>query len=244
MAENSRIGWTHHTMNFWWGCNKVSTECKNCYIAPMMRRGGYEPFAGPMRTKNWSGPQRWNRAAKRDGERRRVFTCSMSDFFHEGADEWRTEAWEVIRQNTELDWLILTKRPENILERLPSDWGDGWENVWLGVTAGVSDSLSRLDHLASIPAAVKFLSAEPLLESLNIEKWLPSLDWVIAGGESGGQRRQSSVAWYESLYEQCRKFGVAFYMKQDTHYRDGQQGRIDNELWSVKQFPARVAYTL
>src|SRR5256885_14369984 len=86
MATNSKIGWTHHTMNFWWGCHKVSDECKCCYIAQIMRRGGYEPFNGPMETKNWANPERWNSHARKAGARLRVFTCSMSDFFHPGAD--------------------------------------------------------------------------------------------------------------------------------------------------------------
>lgn len=87
MAENSKIGWTDHTHNFWQGCEKVSTECKHCYIDGIMRRAGREPFKGPMRTKNWSPPHRWQRQAVEQDRRFRVFTCSMSDFFHPGADE-------------------------------------------------------------------------------------------------------------------------------------------------------------
>lgn len=245
MAENSRIGWTHHTMNFWWGCHKVSPECANCYIGPIMKRGGREPFAGPMRTSNalWRNPGKWNRHAERLGERRRVFTCSMSDFFHDGADAWRGEAWRVIRETPSLDWLILTKRIERAAECLPDDWGpDGYPNVWLGVTAGVSDSLRRLDSLEQIPAAVRFLSAEPLLEELDITPWAFWLDWVIGGGESGGNRRERPVGLYVDLWGQCERFGIPFFMKQDTAYRDGQQGRIPDTLWAVKQFPdvARV----
>src|SRR3954471_12222019 len=72
MAENSRIGWTHHTMNFWWGCHKVTKECDNCYIGPIMKRGGHEPFEGPMATTtSWSNPARWNRLARQAGERHR-----------------------------------------------------------------------------------------------------------------------------------------------------------------------------
>ena len=99
MAEDSGIGWTHHTQNFWWGCNKVSPECGNCYIEGIMRRAGKEPFQGPMRTNStWADPQRWDRRASEAGQRLRVFTCSMSDFFHPGADPWRGEAWDIIRR--------------------------------------------------------------------------------------------------------------------------------------------------
>ena len=153
MAKNSKIGWTHHTMNFWWGCNKVSAECMFCYIAAIMLRAGHQPFNGPMKTKNWTNPERWNRSAREAGERHRVFTCSMSDFFHPGADEWRAEAWEVIKKCTSLDWLILTKRPELAIDRLPTDWGKGYPNVWMGVTCGCTSSLYRLEHLRAIPGA-------------------------------------------------------------------------------------------
>ncbi len=136
MAENSGIGWTDHTMNFWWGCNHVSTECLYCYIGPLMRFAGKVPFNGPIKTVDWLKPDKWNRRAAKLGRRYRIFTCSMSDFFHPGADEWRPEAWNIIRRCTNLDWLILTKRPELVVDRLPKDWGQGYPNVWLGTTCG------------------------------------------------------------------------------------------------------------
>ena len=152
--ENSKIGWTHHTWNPWRGCNKVSEACRHCYIGPIMRRSGSEPFHGPMKTKTtWHAPFTWNREATDNHERYRVFTCSMSDFFHPGADQWRSDAWEVIKACQNLDWLILTKRPELIDDRLPSDWEDGYRNVWLGVTVESQDYVPRVDVLAKIPAA-------------------------------------------------------------------------------------------
>lgn len=219
MAENSKIGWTDHTQNFWWGCRKVSEECRFCYISGIMRRGGYEPFKGPMRTKNWSNPRRWNRVAEEAGERLRVFTCSMSDFFHPGADAWRPEAWGVIRDSPNLDWLILTKRPELIEDRLPSDWGDGYPNVWLGVTAGCESSLQRIDTLAEIPAAIRFVSAEPLLEEIDLSQFLPNLDWVITGCEQAkkGDRRVMDLDWVRAIHDQCTAAGVAHFFKQ--YYR-------------------------
>lgn len=204
MAENSKIGWTTHTMNFWWGCNKVSTECLYCYIAAIMQRAGKEPFKGPMRTKDWSKPLRWNRKAVITGEQPRIFTCSMSDFFHPGADKWRDEAWDLIRTCQNLIWLILTKRPELIPARLPSDWGDGYANVWLGVTCGVRDSLHRIPLIQKIPAKVRFISAEPLLEQIDFRTHLDgSIHWIITGCE---QRRhhESSVAHTPQPGWKCR----------------------------------------
>lgn len=217
MAENSLIGWTDHTSNFWWGCNKVSAECKLCYIDSIMRRAGKIPFDGPIKTKNWSGPLKWNRQAIEQGNRFRVFTCSMSDFFHPGADEWRDEAWEVIRDCQNLDWLILTKRPELILDRLPRDWGNGYSNVWLGVTCGVAASLSRLEILKNIPAVVRWVSAEPLLEPIDFRPYLDgSFQWIITGCEQAGvgKRREMNIDWVRDIDQQCRDAEIAHFFKQ------------------------------
>jgi protein gp37 len=220
MAANSKIGWTDHTHNFWWGCHKVSKECQFCYIAGIMRRGGYEPFDGPMRTKNWSNPLRWQRLAQQSGNRFRVFTCSMSDFFHPAADDWRDQAWKVIRDCDQLDWLILTKRPELIEDRLPLDWRDGYPNVWLGVTAGCRSSLRRIDILGKIPAAIRFVSAEPLLERLDLDSYLAKIDWVITGCERAkkGKRRLMELDWVRAIDSQCLTAGVPHFFKQ--YYED------------------------
>jgi len=230
MASDSKIGWTDHTHNFWWGCHKVSEECLRCYIAPIMRRGGKEPFNGPMRTKNWDNPRRWNRAAAEAGQRLRIFTCSMSDFFHAQADEWRTDAWQVIRETPWLDWLILTKRPERILEQLPDDWNDGYPNVWLGVTAGCQNSLSRVEILSEIPAAIRFVSAEPLLEAMDFTPWLPSLDWIITGCEQAkkGTRRIMQLDWVREIDAQCQGTNTKHFFKQ--YYKDDKGVPIDDGL--------------
>lgn len=235
MAQNSKIGWTDHTQNFWWGCHKVSDECRFCYIDGIMRRGGYEPFHGPMRTRNWSNPARWNRLAQAGRKRLRIFTCSMSDFFHPGADPWRADAWNVIRQCDWLDWLILTKRPELIADRLPDDWSDGYENVWLGTTAGCRDSLKRVEILTGIPAALRFISAEPLLESIDFRPYLDSIDWVITGCERAkkGSRRVMQLDWVREIDGQCRSAGVAHYFKQYYVSERGipcEDGMLDREV--------------
>lgn len=217
MAENSGIGWTDHTQNFWQGCHKVSAECTHCYIDGIMRRAGKMPFGGPIRTKNWDNPHRWERQAKEQGRRFRVFTCSMSDFFHPGADEWRPEAWDVIRQCPSLDWLVLTKRPELIVDRLPADWGDGYPNVWLGVTCGIASSLHRLDTLKAIPAALRWVSAEPLLGPIDFRPYLEgTIQWIITGCEQAGlgKRREMDIGWVRDIDQQCRDAGIAHFFKQ------------------------------
>ncbi|MCA9109521.1 MAG: DUF5131 family protein [Planctomycetaceae bacterium] len=235
MAENSKIGWTDHTHNFWWGCNKVSEECRFCYIDGIMRRGGHEPFQGPVRTKNWRKPFSWNKVAAESDCRFKIFTCSMSDFFHPGADEWREEAWEVIRSCEMLDWLILTKRPEMIQDRLPDDWDEGYPNVWLGTTAGCADSFERIETLLPIPAAIHFVSAEPLLEQLDLRPYLWGLDWVITGCERAkkGKRRIMELDWVRDIDQQCRAADVAHFFKQ--YYQDDvgvpqEDGKIDGVI--------------
>ena len=212
-----------------------------------MRRGGYEPFQGPMRTKNWGNPTRWNERAFEAGKRSRVFTCSMSDFFHPGADKWRSEAWDVIANCPSLDWLILTKRVERVIECLPSDWGNGYSNVWLGVTAGCSKSLTRVEQLLNVPAAIRFVSAEPLLEQVDFSPYLWGLDWMITGCERAkkGSRRTMELQWVREIDSQCRSAGVAHFFKQ--YYKNdiglpSEDGLLDGVL--RQDFPVSPAACL
>lgn len=234
MAENSGIGWTDHTHNFWWGCHKVSPECKNCYIAGIMKRAGRVPFDGPMKTKNWANPLKWNRRSSRNGTRLKIFTCSMSDFFHPGADPWRDDAWRLIRNCPSLDWLILTKRPELIAERLPSDWGGGYQNVWLGVTCGISKSLQRVEVVREIPAAIRWISAEPLLGPIDFRPYLDGrFQWIITGCEQAAhdKRHPMDLDWVRDIDGQCRDAGVAHFFKQ--RYEGNQilhDGILDGEV--------------
>jgi protein gp37 len=146
MGENSKIEWTDHTFNPWIGCQHVSPGCDQCYAETMMdhRYGKVEwgPHGERKRTSkgNWRNPLKWNadaRAFKREyGHRPRVFCASLADVFdNQAPSEWRKDLFALIRECRRLDWLMLTKRPQNILKMLPEDWGDGYRNVWLGVTA-------------------------------------------------------------------------------------------------------------
>lgn len=182
-----------------------------------MRLAGEEPFNGPIKTRSvWQQPVTWNRKAMAAGRRDRVFTCSMSDFFHPGADEWRNEAWEVIGDCTNLDWLILTKRPELIADRLPADWKNGYPNVWLGVTVENQDYLHRVDVLGKIPAASRFVSAEPLLGPVKFGRRLKKLDWVITGAERAAKnkRRPMDDAWVRAIRDECDCYNVVIFHKQ------------------------------
>ena len=159
-----------------------------------------------------------------------VFTCSLSDFFIADADPWRDEAWDIIRTTPTLTYQILTKRPVLIPRRLPPDWGDGWPNCWLGVTVESRAYLGRLDMLRRIPAAVRFVSLEPLLEDLG-ELDLRGFHWAIIGGESGPKRRRTcEVEWIRNAVRQCEAQGVAIFVKQDSASLRGRQGRLPDRL--------------
>lgn len=223
--ENSNINWTDHTWNPWIGCRHVSAECDHCYADTMVTNRMGRDFGKVQRTKTWKEPLKWDHKAPalepQLGRRVRVFCASLTDFFIQDSDSWRDEAWEVIRRCTHLDWLILTKRPALIASRLPADWGSGWPHVWLGTTCGVRSSYSRLDDLRAIPAAVRFISAEPLLESLaDID--LNGFHWLIAGGESGSGFRRMDEAWATELRDKCKEAGIGFHFKQHAAFRPGQ----------------------
>lgn len=230
MAKNSRIEWTTHTFNPWWGCVKVSPACVHCYAESWAKRVGQRVWGNDagrrfFGTSHWAEPIKWDAAAKASGERARVFCASMADVFEarDDLDEWRARLWELIGRTPNLDWLLLTKRPELVGQLAP--WKDDWPaNVWLGTT--VEDQKraeERLPHLTAIPAAVRFISAEPLLGPLLIQPWLKSgVDWVITGGESGPKARPSSPSWFRDLLNQCMAADVAFHFKQWGDWGPGQ----------------------
>jgi protein gp37 len=190
-------------------------------------------------------PYRWERealAGTRQGRDRLVFTCSLSDFFIEEADRWRPDVWGIMRATPHLTYQVLTKRVERIADHLPADWGTGYRNVWLGTSVENRRFLHRLDVLGQIPAVLRFVSFEPLLEDLDdLAPWLPSLSWAIVGGESGPHRRHMDVAWMTTIVTQCQAAGLAVWVKQDTALREGQQGRIPDELWQQKHWPLALA---
>ncbi|WP_084603034.1 DUF5131 family protein [Rubritepida flocculans] len=222
MAKNSRIEWTDHTFNPWWGCVKVSPACKHCYAEAWAKRVGAAVWGAraPRRffgEAHWAEPRRWNREAESSGRRHRVFCASMADVFEDrrDLDPWRARLAELITETPWLDWLLLTKRPDRAAALAP--WGERWpRNVWLGATVETQTwAERRLPELAKVPAHVRFLSCEPLLGRLDLSLWLrPYIHWVIAGGESGGHARPSDPAWFRALRDQCVEAGVPFHFKQ------------------------------
>ena len=230
MAIDSKIEWTTHTFNPWWGCTKVSDGCKFCYAEAIARRYGNDVWGvnKPRRTfgeKHWAEPLKWNASAQSSGKRAQVFCASMADVFDPaGPKDERAKLWELIRSTPNLDWQLLTKRPEKIERFLPTDWNDGYKNVWLGTSVEDERVIGRVSTLSAIPARVRFLSCEPLIGPLeNLP--LADIHWVIVGGESGPRSRPMLTSWVQSIRQQCRAAGVPFFFKQWGGVRKHETGR-------------------
>lgn len=221
LGERSKIEWTDHTFNPWWGCTKVSEACKHCYAEAWAKRVGRDVW-GPkvprrmMSENHWRQPHLWNKKAAKAGRRDRVFCASMADVFEERDEliDARSNLFALIEATPALDWLLLTKRPHAITRLSP--WGDDWpENVWLGTTVELQKRADEaLPLLLDIPARVRFISAEPLLGPLDLSRYIYGLDWVITGGESGPKARPASPSWFRQLLNTCMAADVPFHFKQ------------------------------
>lgn len=262
MGIDTKIEWAHHTFNAWIGCTKVSPGCDHCYAARQdaHRRWTPDGWGGPRRRTSaeyWKQPLKWDRAAARKGERHRVFCSSLADVFDNQVDAaWRADLWPLIAATPHLDWLLLTKRPQNIKKMLPADWGSGYQNVWLGTTVeNQAEADRRIPHLLAVPARVRFLSCEPLLGPVNLRnafivgpeggwEWWGAerhmLHWVIVGGESGPGARPMHPDWARSLRDQCATAGVPFFVKQLSSGGPKAIKEIDAfpEGLRVREFPA------
>lgn len=267
MAENSKIQWTDHTFNPWRGCTKVSPGCTNCYADTMSKRNpGTLGVWGKYGTRvvasesMWKQPLKWNREAEASGIRRKVFCASLADVF-EGIETMpdsaiqdvfraRVRLFQLIQDTPALDWLLLTKRPENIDPILDGMGIYGtiskiMPNVWIGTTVENQEMADkRIPELLKIPAKVRFLSVEPMLEEICLARWMnrfsdgkkvfPNVaepDWVIVGGESGGNKRPFDPDWARTIRDQCTSAGTAFFMKQIDKIQP-----IPDDLM-IRQFP-------
>ena len=210
--QRSKIEWTEATWNPVTGCDKVSPGCAHCYAETFAERWrgvsghhyeqGFELRLWPERIEQ---PLRWKTP-------RRIFVNSMSDLFHPGIpDEYVQRVFAVMAEASQHVFQILTKREERLVELAPNlPWPD---NVWIGATIENRRFVHRADYLREVPAAVRFISAEPLLTELT-KLDLTAIDWLIAGGESGPGARLLDLAWVLDLAERCTEFGTAFFMKQ------------------------------
>ncbi len=250
MAEKSLIAWTDNTFNAWMGCARVSAGCLNCYaeklVTGRMGRAGLWGVNGDrQKTKGpWNDVARWNVMAADPAAPRvmgpgfpfLVFLGSLMDWAEDRPDlePIRAEMWKLIRQSKNLHFQMLTKRPQNIEKLLPPDWGDGYENVWLGTTIEDMRVASRADILRKIPARIRFISYEPALGPLD-DLDLTGIHWVIYGGESGPGFRPEDKEWARVMHRKCGEADVAFFHKQSNGIRTEMGIQLDGVI--VRQFP-------
>ncbi len=212
MSDRSRIEWTDASWNPVTGCSKVSPGCAHCYaetFAERFRGVPDHPYEQGFDLRLWPTrlelPLRWK-------ESRRIFVNSMSDLFHEDIpDAYIRRVFDVMVAAHWHQFQVLTKRHERLAELAPSlPWP---QNVWAGVSIENGRHVHRADYLRRVPAAVRFISAEPLLGELTGLN-LAGIDWLIAGGESGHGHRPMKREWVEALRDQCQRDAVAFFFKQ------------------------------
>ena len=240
MADNTKIEWADASWSPITGCSPISAGCDNCYARRMARRLGGR-FGYPETPNHFDvtfhpdrldQPFKWRKP-------RRIFVCSMGDLFHEDVeDNWINNVFNIMVDPmfgaNHHNYILLTKRPERILKGNYTDFSH-WPNLWLGVTVEHPDYLWRIEELLKIPAAVRFVSVEPMLEPVDglheFFKRAPpgkrrwdifkerdkGLDWVICGPETGPGARECKPEWIEDLYEQCKAAGVPFFDKRKNY---------------------------
>lgn len=218
MAKVTAIEWTEMTWNPVTGCTKLSQGCKHCYAETLAKRfWGDRPFTDvQLHEDRLDQPLRWRKP-------RTVFVNSMSDLFHEAVPEqFIGRVFDVMAECPQHTFQILTKRADRLATIAPSlVWPD---NVWMGVSVEDARVMHRIDLLRNVPAAVRFLSLEPLISPLNRLE-LGGIDWVIVGGESGPGARPMRQEWVDSIFQQCRAANVAFFFKQWGGVRKNVTGR-------------------
>ena len=242
MSENTIIAWTENTFNPWMGCTKISAGCAHCYAERLTRdRMGLTLWGANGKRQvtsdsNWKKPVQWNKQAEKEGTRKMTFCASLCDIFedHPTAIATLPRLWDLIRSTPYLDWQLLTKRPNRIMESLPPDWNDGYANVWLGTSIENMDVAWRADCLREIPSVVRFISYEPALGPLD-DLDITGIDWIIYGGESGPNYRAHDPEWPRTMKVKCEKAGVAYFYKQSPAYRTEIGTTLDGE--SIKQYP-------
>ena len=236
MSE-TRIEWTDATWNPVAGCSVLTTGCTHCYAMAMARRleaMGIEKYTGLTRRSGkrtvWNGvvredtgalslPHKWKKP-------RKIFVNSMSDLFHEHvSDSFIMDVWQVMRDTPRHNYQILTKRPERMSEIVSDKVGGILPNVWLGTSVENRDVIGRLDHLRRTPAAIRFVSFEPLIGSIGRVD-LADIHWAIVGGESGRDARPIREEWIDEIHIQCVRHGTAFFFKQWGDLGPGQQAPL------------------
>lgn len=203
--------------NPWHGCQKISEGCQNCYVYRTDSRYGKD--SGKVeKTSNFDMPLNRDRSGewKLQNDGFAVATCLTSDFFIDEADQWRSDIWQIIKRRRDLDFFIITKRIHRFYERLPEDWGNGYDNVIIGCTCECQRTADfRLPIFLEAPIKHKVIICAPLIEEINLSEYLNErIEQVSAGGESGENARICKYEWILSIREQCIEKNVDFHFHQ------------------------------
>lgn len=206
--------------NPWRGCHKFSEGCQHCYIHKGDARKGIQTddirltksFHAPIQ-KNANGDYRMK-------ANQMVYLCFSTDFLIEDADSWRGECWEIIKERQDLHFLFLTKRIERFMDCIPNDWDDGYENVSVGCTVENQKQADfRLSIFATLPIKHKVITAQPLLENVDMSNYLDGIEEVVVGGESDRNARPLHYDWVLHIRQQCIDKNVPFTFRQcGTHF--------------------------
>jgi protein gp37 len=212
--------------NPWRGCRRYSEGCQYCYIHKGDKKRGVDT-SEIIRTNNFDAPIQKNKSGDykiKSGQR--VYLCFSTDFLIEDGDEWRSQCWEMMRERSDLNFLFLTKRIDRFMNCIPENWGDGYDNVIVGCTVENQRQADyRLSIFANLPIKHKNIICQPLLENLDIEKYLHGVELVVVGGESGRDARPLDYDWVLNIREQCKRQNVHFEFRQcGTHFiKDGKR---------------------
>lgn len=235
MAQNSKIEWTDHTVNLWWGCTKVHTGCKNCYAETLSKRWDNDIWGDDKQRKRikswWKDLNRYQKQAKKEGVMLKIFCGSMMDIFEDSkilknpqgsflfTEDLRDELFQLISigEYDNLIFQFLTKRPENIGECIPESWHNGApNNVWFGTS--ISDQATADDYIEKLVVYTpynsnRYLSIEPQISCIS-KLDLRSIKWIIQGGESGPKKRPFDIKWAEIIKRICEEQNTPYFFKQ------------------------------
>ena len=228
----------------WRGCHRYSEGCKFCYIHKGDAKRGVDTNC-ITKTDKFNAPI----VRKKSGEYKMnsglIYVCFSSDFLLEDADPWRQECWDMIRQRQDCQFLFLTKRIERFMDCIPSDWGDGWDNVIIGCTVENQQRADeRLEIFSKLPIKHKNIICQPMISAIDLENYLDGVELVVAGGESDRYARPMYYDWVLSVREQCIRKNVSFEFRQcGTHFiKDGREYTLKKQDLCAQARKANINY--
>jgi len=217
----------------WTGCYKISDGCTYCYFyGPHAKRYGQNTI---QKTDKFNWPIKTNAKGEYNIKGNKILaTCFATDFFLPEADEWRKDIWSIIKERADIEFLILTKRIDRFVVSLPSDWGDGYNNVNIGCTVENQEIADyRLSMFLSYPIKRRFVACSPILGPIDLSKYLYGIEHVTVSGESGREARECNYDWVLAIREQCVNAGITFWFKSTGSFF--RQDRVVQKVNPFKQ---------